>query len=361
MTQPKSFKSNFLAAAAVATAAALAAGAGAPAWAGAGVITTEVKPLSTSVTYSIAGSSTVAALTTWIGYTVSISNTGGNTINAVRFTGGTSVTDPAESALYSSVEGTSACTPVGTTKIECQLGQLRAGESVPTFAVFFKTPVKVTNNVVDLNGEDSVKFSGITYYAEGTGGPNSIPQNSTVIWASTPVALGTGSPLLVKSSVPKAGGTFFTGAGGVSKSDDKFATTVTIPSSAKYTTAEIEESIFTTGCVSFIACYTSKITIPLPAGTISFSPYLTIVLRQDKLNIVKGTKIGSVVVKYTDGANIYIVGACQSGPMPRSDGIPCIAESKYYKDSRVAGWTVDLDGDFEWTLINLHNGSFDLF
>ena len=355
----RTFQSNFLGAALAATAAAAGLFGAASAWAGAGTITTVVTPLSTNVTYSIQGTPTVTALPTWVGYTVSISNDGGNTVNAVQFIGKTSVTDSAESAVYSSIEGTTACTASGP-DVDCQFGQLRAGEGV-SFAVFFKAPAKVANGVADTNGQDSVGFSGTTKYAEGGSGSNP-PPNSVKPWAADAVALGTDNPLVLKSAVPKLGGVFFTGAGGVSKGGDKFATTVTVPPSAKYTTAAIEELIFTVGCVSFVDCYRSTITVPLPDGTTAFSPYLTFVLRQDQANIVKGTRIETVVIKSTDDANVvHTLGACATGPVPRSDGIPCIAETKVYKNSRVAGWTADLDGDFEWTLINLHNGSFDLF
>lgn len=342
----------------VALAAGLAILASASAFAGAGQVSTVVTPLSPDVTYSIAETPTTPALTTWVGYKVEIANTGGNTINAIRFTGKTLVTDAAEQATYFSFEGNVACDAAGTA-IECRIGQLRAGESAPTFVVFFRGPIKVVNQTADDNGQDAVVFSGITYYAEGTGGPNSIPQNSTVAWSSAAVALGTDNPLLVKSSIPKGGATLFTGTGGVSRDGDRFATYVTIPPAATYTTAVIEESTFTTGCVSFLECYQSAITVP---GIFAATDPLTILLRQDKANIVPGTKIGSVLITYIDQDNIsHPVGPCASGPVPGPDGIPCIAESKYYKNSRVPGWTTELDGDFEWKLINRKNGSYKVF
>ena len=73
--------------------------------AGAGQVTTVVTPLSPNVSYGIAATLTTPALKTWVGYRVEIANAGGNTINAIRFTGSTLVTDGAEQALFSSVEG----------------------------------------------------------------------------------------------------------------------------------------------------------------------------------------------------------------------------------------------------------------
>lgn len=326
--------------------------------AGAGVITTTVTPLSGNVTYSIPGATSPPRLDTFVGYTVSISNDGGNTINNIRFTGAANATDGAEKATFNSVEGaTCVTTTPDLTAIECTIGQLTAGQSFASFAVFFKAPAKITNGVADVNGQDSVNFAGITYYAEGTGGPNSVPQNSTKTWAASAVALGTDNPLLVKSTVPKSGGKFFTGAGGISTGADRFTTTVTVPAAATFTTAQINESEFPTldNCTTnfFFVCFKSDITI---GGT--FSPYLTFVLRQDALNIRGGTKIGSVVIQYVDQLNVtHIVGDCASPTTPRTDFLPCIAKRVDYKNSRVPGWTTDLDGDFEWTLINLKNGS----
>ncbi len=328
------------------------------AFAGAGVITTVVTRLSDTVTYSVPGATSPPRLETYVGYTVAISNAGGNTINNIRFTAGTSVADSAEMAIFSSVEG-ATCTTTNTalTAIECTIGQLTAGQSFPTFAVFFKAPVKVTNGSYDVNGEDFVAFSGITYYAEGTGGPNSIPDNSTIEWAAAAVGLGTDNPLLVKSAVPKSGGKFFTGSGAISTGTDRFTTSVDVPAAATFTTATITESTFTSvdNCTTnfFNECFQSNITIN---GT--FSPYLTIVLRQDSSNIKPGTKIGSVLIQYVGPLGTQYIGDCASPTTPRSDSLPCIATRVYYKNSRVPGWTIALDGDFEWTLINLTNGGY---
>jgi hypothetical protein len=239
--------------------------------AGAGVLTTTVTPLSPAVTYSALASASPArpALDTYIGYTVSIANAGGNTINNISFTGSTRVTDGDEKAVFSSIEG-AACTAPTTTTIRCVVGQLKAGQSFPSFAVFFKAPVKDTASPLPdgLAGScastDCVIFSGITAYAETTGGPKSPVDNSMAEWAAGEVTLGTFNPTQVKSAVQKGGGTVF-------------------------------------------------------------------------------------------------VGSCASPTTPRSDGVPCIAKRTYYKSSRTPGWTPELDGDFEWTLINLGNGSYKVF
>jgi hypothetical protein len=203
-----------------------------------------------------------------------------------------------------------------------------------------------------------VSFSGTSFYAEGTGGPTSPPQNSTTTWTAPPVTLGTANPTLVKSALPKGGGNLFTGNGGISNGADPFATSVNVPPGQTFTTAEISESPDGINCTNnFSACFRSDITIP---G--SFSPYLTIVLRQDASTILKGTKIESVTIQYLGGSiSPWDVGLCASPTTPRTDGYPCIAKRVFYKSRSTPGWTADLDGDFEWTLINLFNGSYKVF
>ena len=325
-----------------------------PAFAGAGLLTTVVTPLSANVTYG----DNANALVTYIGYTVTIASdpANTNTINNIQFTATASATDAAEKPTYFSADGaTCTVTSADQTSISCAIGQLRAGEAYPTFAVFFTAPAKITNGVADGAGQDAVAFSGITYYAEGTGGLQSPPQNSTASWvASNVVTLGTTNPTLVRSVVPKNSNLLiFTGNGAVTTSANPFATSVNVPPAATYTTADIAlSSIADPNCTNFTSCYLSQITIP---GT--FSPYLTIVLRMDAANIKKGTHIESVVIYY----NSVPVGDCASPTTPFSGaaaGTPCIAKRIYYKNKGVPGWTADLDGDFEWQILNLKNGGY---
>ena len=324
------------------------------AFAGAGLVTTVVTPLSTNVTYSDSSN----ALVTYIGYTVAVANdpTNTNTINNVRFTATATATDGAEKPTYFAADGaTCTTTSADQTSISCAIGQLRAGQAFPTFAVFFKAPAKITNGIADGAGQDTVAFSGLTYYAEGTGGVQSPPQNSTVSWtASNDVTLGTTNPTLVRSVVPKNSSLLiFTGNGAVTTGANPFATSVNVPAAPTYTTADIALSpIVDPNCSNFVACYLSQITIP---GT--FTPYLTIVLRMDAANIKKGTRIESVVIYY-EGVP---VGDCASPTTPfggTAAGTPCVAKRTYYKNKGVPGWTADLDGDFEWQILNLKNGGY---
>lgn len=330
--------------------------------AGAGVLVTEITPLSPAVTYSSLASASPArpALDTYVGYRVRIANEGGNTINNVRFVGAATVTDAQEQALFNSVDGAVSCqSGADGVSLSCDIGQLRAGESAPGFVVFFKAPVKDTVSPTP-DGQsgacattDCVTFAGTTFYAEGTGGvPNSQPINSTVNWSSQ-VTLGTFNPTLVKSAVPRAGARLFTGDAALTTGGDRFSTTVVVPSGTVPTTAEIAETTQTV-CSVLTECFISTITAP---G--SFSPFLTIVLRVDQAVIPKGTKIQSVSVQY-EGED---VGLCASPTTPRTDGKPCIAERRAYPNNSRSGalFPVELENDFEWTLINLGNGSYKIF
>lgn len=329
----------------------LALGAQSSALAGAGTLTTVVTPLTDVVTYSDGGSGLVA----YVGYKVAIANAGGNTINNIVFTGATTVTDGDEKAVFVSAQGANCTvTNAAQTAIQCTIGQLTAGQGYPAFAVFFKAPEK--DAVTPLPSGDSVGFAGVTLYAEGTGGVlNSKPQNSTGNWSATGVPLGTFNPTLIKSAVPNGGGKFFTGNGVASTAQDPFTTSVVVPAGPTFTIVTISESpAGGVNCSNFLTCYQSQITIP---G--SFTPYLTIVLREDAANIKPGTKIESVLISYVDAGNVaHDVGLCASPTTPLTNGLPCIASRVYYKSKTVPGWTPELDGDFEWTLINLVNGGY---
>src|SRR5262249_42579047 len=148
-----------------------------------------------------------------------------------------------------------------------------AGVAYPNFVVFFKAPVKDSasplpdGNTADCTHTDCVAFNGTTFYAEGTGGPNSVPQNSFVNWASAPVALGTSNPTFVKSGLPKSGGSFFTGDGAITTSADPFAVAVTAPVSPVSTTAQLQVSDVSSNvnCGSlgnFFTCYGATVTLP---------------------------------------------------------------------------------------------------
>ncbi len=337
----------------------------ATALAGAGQLTTTVTPLSPAVTYSAPATATRAALDTYVGYRVLIANSGGNTINRIVFRGRISATDKQERAVFSSADGATCKTDEDGDEVRCALGQLKAGQAFAEFVLFFKAPAKdpasplPDGDSANCAQTDCLSFRGQVVYAEGHGDDHkSKPRNSSSAWAAAPVTLGTFNPSLVKTAVQRTGGTVFTGSGAVPTTDDRFTTAVAVPASPTYTTAQIQEELESQFCSNnFSDCYRTDVTVP---GV--FSPYLTIVLRQDKSTILKGAKIEGVLVKYfADDGSFHFVGDCASPTTPRSDGLPCVARRTHYSTSSVPGWTPELDGDFEWTLINLKNGSYKVF
>jgi len=338
------------------------------AFGGAGIVSTDVSPLSTKVTYSTPATTSPArqALVTYVGYTVTIASdpTNTNTVNNVRFTATTSVTDTAEKATFVSADGAVCVTTnADKTSIECSIGQLRAGQKYPTFAVFFMAPEKTVNGVADGQDEDKVSFAGITYYAEGTGGvDNSVPQNSTTLWSASQVTLGTFNPTSVKSAVPKGGGTLFTGDGAVATGLDTWTTTVSVPPATTYTTADILESVSGVTCApDLLTCSSTTLTIP---GTFA---KLEITLRRDASTIAKNAKIATAYVYYSnptypdsriDYTRFALLPCTDTsyGPLPQT-GIPCIARRTEY--TRRTAPTADWIGDWEFVIYALDNGTYE--
>ncbi|HSB23196.1 MAG TPA: hypothetical protein VLE94_08805 [Burkholderiaceae bacterium] len=343
--------------------ASLAVGSATSALAGAGVVTTTVTPLQGNVTYSAPASGKIAALNTYVGYTVTVGSdpTNTNTINNVYFTGTTAATDPAELATFSSSVGITCTLDSTQTAVNCPIGQLRPGDTV-SFVLFFNGPLQVINSVADAAGSDSLGFSGTTYYAEGTGGLQSPPQNSTVPWSTSPVLLGTINPDNVKSGVPKNGATLFTGNGGIPTSGNKSAMVSVVPTvtNLPYTTADLtvtrELAASAGDCQTqghFVECPTYTVTIP---GTFSASSPLTNTYRIDSssLKMPANKILNSVLISYSGdgGATFAPVGACTNGA-PNTNGVPCILSSQCYKNNVQPA---DLAGDCEWILINTRNG-----
>lgn len=286
---------------------------------------------------------------TFVGYSVKITNNKPNPITGVRLIGTTNVT----AAEFVSSSGATCTTTTSTNSIECVIGSLAPGDaSSALFSVTFKAP----------SSGAAVIFTWSSVFDEsGAGGSDGVA-------GVTPAGLSAPLPDLVVSHVPAAAGdlSFFTGGnGGIPNSADQSATKVTVPNVASARTAKISEAPFSVGCTNFITCYESTITIE---GI--FSPYLTIVLRQDKSNIKKGTRIESVLIDYVDVdpdtlvETVYSnIGDCASETTPpanASDG-PCIAKRVSYKNKRVPGWTTELDGDFEWTILHLKNGRYPVY
>jgi hypothetical protein len=314
-----------------------------PAYAGAGTLQVSVAAITDSVTYSQGSQQPI------IGYVVNISNTGGNTINNIHFTGAAVVpTNASEAVTFSFSDNNNCQTNTALAPLDCTIGQLKAGKSAPTFLVWFTSPVQVGSS-----SSEAINFSGKVYYAETTGGPTSPPQNSILAWntSTMDVTLGIPSDLHIKSGVSSKGGTF-----GTTPGNDPLTTTVTIPNGftppagQTYTTADITNAPTTLtdnpNCNNFLVCWQTTLTIP---GT--FAP-LTIVLHVPLSNAKPGTKINSVVLLYEDPTNSvvdYVIQGCPTPHQPRGDGLPCIDNAVTVKKQY-----------FEWTLLNTKNGGYKI-
>jgi hypothetical protein len=334
----------------------LALGSVSAAWAGAGTTTTDVTPLSDTISYTESQTDPF-----FIVYSVSVKNEVGNTINNIVFTGATS---PGSAlATFESASGaTCTTTNADRTAISCSIGQLKAGQSAPTFYVTFRAPAAAT-------GTTAISFSGITYYAEGTGGvPQSTPQNSTELWTADNVFLGTTSPSNIKSGLPQVNRTlkFFTAPNPVDALlNDQITTTVNVAGTAPITsTLTIQEEARSTTDVSCVAqdnffrCYNSTLTIPgfvYPSGS---GKYLGITLRIDPAAIKPGFKTSKVRIKYDDNT----VPACQvTSPSGASiityAALPCYAGITYYKNwTKNSSWPQAWEGSLDVFLVNDKNG-----
>lgn len=334
-----------------------------------GAISTQVEALSDVVTYSSAGTN---ALNTRVGYKVTVSNVGGNTVNNVVFAGNAVVRKLADDTINANElplfvevnDDAGACgTPTGTsTAVTCNLGQMRAG-STRVFAVFFNGPVK-DNDCFVANGPscEVVRFAGATDYSEGTN--DNTTSNDRSDWVGpADVPLGTANPTRVKTALPKSGGTFFTGlAAEPSPLTYPFATKVGAPNPPVYSYAEIvlskaidnAEVQLCTNAGNFNNCYASQITIPGVIYPTSAAGYLTITLRIDSSEVGSQFKSANVKVYY-DASDSPLPRCSALGGFPTATDPHCVLPATRYSNSGKNG---ELRGDVEVTVLGLRNGTY---
>jgi hypothetical protein len=139
-----------------------------------------------------------------------------------------------------------------------------------------------------------------------------------------------------------------------------WTTTVTVPASATYTTADVlEETIATPLAPNLADQSSSRLTIP---GQFA---QLVIKLRRDASTLLKGAKIASARVSYDDPSHPdarvvypYEVLPCTDttyGTLPQP-GIPCIRTRTEYtkKNAPTADWV----GDWEFEILANDNGRY---
>jgi hypothetical protein len=359
-----------------------------------GALTTAAA-ISSRVTYANPGET----LKTFVAFNVGsgdylLKNDSGNTINNTTLKFTATVTDGDEllrlfdAATYLSGLSAAGCSiPTGAANplvITCAIKQLKSGDSFPAFTVFYEAPAKVTGGagVGDADDSDKVKLDINITYAESDNGGNPLP-NSVInkpMLDVDAVTLGTDNPSFVRSAVPKAGSSLFTGARGVATSTDKWTTTVVVPPdfvvpTGTYTTAEIAETVTdvaNASCSSIAAdlltCSSSTLTIP---GTFAA---LKIYFRRDASTLVNPNRpndINSAKIFYSNPAqpNVQIgagnypieLPACNVttyGPLPQP-GIPCINKRTRYTNSNLPGNDPRWLKDWEFEIFAVDNGKYE--
>lgn len=208
------------------------------------IVDTTITRLSDAVTYSALAQQKPArpALTTYVGYLVSITNNGTNTLNNVYFTG-ESYIDGTRKAIFTLSDGSPCVQGASDTKALCNLGQVRSGQ-LRDFVVFFAAPLAPDLLPAPV---EQVSFSGTTFFAEGTSDSPTSPPNSSSPSNVASVALGTDNPSRVKTGVRKPGGALFTGDGVPTAASPAaiFASLMTVPAlpgTNNYGFAELCES-----------------------------------------------------------------------------------------------------------------------
>ncbi len=310
----------------------LVAGAG-PAWAA------NASDLAVNMTATPSDSVSVSRqnLTAYIAYRVTLQNTGGNTINQVMLTG-TAASDGTTAASFKSVVVNAGiaptCGPTGALAISCSVGQMKANDS-SDFFLLFQTPTDGS----------ALTFTLSTTFSEGNS-PNTPPASITEPTIVAIVTLVTQtSPDInahVKTVLPPAGGTFFTGPNGVVSSTNPFASIVGLPSVANLVTNNsidlAQVPSFT--CSGSYVCYGLSSTINVDDAKtgnkvfydqVAPGQVITIVLRQDisSLSTKKPIpKVGDVEIFYNPnplfpGDVGTLVPACATG-LPAEDQ-PCVS------------------------------------
>jgi hypothetical protein len=307
---------------------------GAPAWAA------NASDLSVSMTATPNDSVSVSRqnLTTYIVYRVTLQNTGGNTINQVSLTG-TAASDGTTAASFNSVVLNAGiaptCGPAGAAAISCSVGQMKAGTS-SDFFLLYQTPSDGSTLTFTLN----------TTFSEGNS-PNAPPANITEPKIVATVALVTETSAdidtHVKTVIPPAGGTFFTGPNGVVSSGNPFASAVTLPGVSNLVTNNRIDlaSVPSFACTPTYFCYGLSSDINVDNAKdgskvfydqIAPGQIITIILRQDASSLSLKhpiPKVGDVQIFYNPNPPQFpgdvgtLVPACKAG-LP-AENQPCVS------------------------------------
>jgi hypothetical protein len=320
-------------------------------------------------------------LTTYAAYTVSITNTAGNTNNNIRFSGSTTVTgdltaadgDAGAVATYIETIPRTACTPrTGGTSVQCNFSQMKAGAN-NSFVVIFAAPALADAD--HYAADAAVNFNWSFDYASGnsSGTPSSIICNGVQL--PNPPCTGTNSTALITTQtdailsgfltyVPSFGGTFFTGNGASALPASgtnlrpTALTKLTIPTGQNLTTAQAALTVAAGGLTSDTTTTIDAI-FTVPSGGF-FGHFATVELRRDASTIANGAKIANAVVLYShddNPSNANPVPACPANGDPSSLSPPVCLFSRTEFTKKNAPTSDDI-GDWLFVIHADENGGF---
>lgn len=343
---------------------------------------------------------------TWVAYVVTHQNNGGSQLRQIKITGSTS-TNPAKpsplpnpapfyldqtSAEIIEVVGTQdsagnelpPCTFAGTSftcnyethTIDGSPYVLNPGNFI-TFVVIVKTPVAF-NYSPALFSTNTVGQVLLNLRATSREGKSNNASDSSLgetigLMSSdvTKLSYQSVTSLVLKNRQSD----FFTGAGKTTTDPtDPYVTKIGVPNTPaikNLTKLKVVESpvlpddnLDCKNGRNFSTCYNSQIDITEPGTTGGYAPvtlpvgtYFNFELRVGPTSIRNGLNTDKVRVIH-DGSEIgYCTLTSQSGATPATYlSLPCIDGMTYYKNSRVNGWTEELDGVLQIKLLGDKNG-----
>ncbi len=316
-------------------------------------------------------------LTTYAAYKVSITNTSGNTNNAIRFSGSTVVSgdltatnqDAGALAPYVETIPATACTGSGTA-VQCNFAQMKAGAN-NSFVLIFSAPALTAADHWDSGA--AITFNWSFDYASGnsSGTPSSILCNGLQI--PSPPCTGSGQTGLITTVsdailsgfityIPSFGGTFFTG-NGVSvlpptgtNLRPTAAAKLTVPTGQNLTTAQVDLTVAVGGLTGDTTTTITGV-VQVPNNDQLFATYAILELRRDASTIANGAKIANAAVLYAhDDTAIPSnpLPACPSNGVPTSTAPVCLFSRTEFTKKNAP--TPDDIGDWLFVVHALENG-----
>ncbi|HWI10702.1 MAG TPA: hypothetical protein VNU48_05175 [Burkholderiaceae bacterium] len=302
-----------------------------------------VTPVAASASSPAAVSVGRNGMTTYAAYQVSITNSSGNTSNAIRFSASTDVGGDLTAnggnagalAPYVETDPTgippTACQPTAT-GVQCNFGQMKNGDK-ESFVLIFAAPKlgDADHWAVDAN----ITLSWALDYSSGGSSGSASSAYCTIGVTTTPInpCVGSAPTKLVTTLtddilssfvtyIPSFGGTFFTGNGASvlpPAGTDLLPTAaikVTVPTGQNLTTAQADLTVVL-GSATSATTTTNTAVIQIPNNNQLFGSYATIELRRDASTIASGAKIANAAVLYThDDTCAPTPSTCTFNPLP---------------------------------------------